>query len=299
MKRARPETLVEYLIEYALTRELERETLRQYEIAVQLYDRWRAGHGMDVARLNCLDELELSAWLRDYAASGRAPSTVRSKRVMLVTLWRQAADDGYCEPPRRRIRSVRVWLDAPTCWTDQEVYRLLEACQELPRWHRCGLRRSIWWELAVRVAWDTGLRWGDLIRLCVDQIPPTGFFAMAQHKTKRIAVCRLDAPTMELLQESLEACPRELVVPWLSSRETFNDQVRTLVRRAGIRAGTWKWLRRASGTDVEIQQPGAATRQLGHKAGSTVAYTNYVDPRLVAAAGQFVYPRTLPRIRRA
>jgi hypothetical protein len=27
------------------------------------------------------------------------------------------------------------------------------------RWHPCGIRRSAWWDLAIRVAWDAGLRW--------------------------------------------------------------------------------------------------------------------------------------------
>ncbi len=98
---------------------------------------------------------------------------------------------------------------------------------------------------------------------------------------------------MEALRASLVRCPRELVTPWLGSHETFSDQVRTLVRRAGVRPGTWKWVRRTSATDVEIQEPGAAPRHLGHAPGSKVAYASYVDPAQVAAARRGVSPRPL------
>lgn len=296
IRRNQPETLRDYLAEYTLTRPMEVESARQYAIVVDIYDRWRSAQGLDRVRLDELDELEVSAWLRDYAAAGAAPSTVRGKRVMLTTLWRAAADEGYCDPPLRRIRSQKVFLGPATCWAESEVVAILRACQGLKRMHRCGLPRSVWWELAVRVAWDSGLRWGDQVRLRVDQIPPSGLFAVVQHKTKRVQVCRFDEPTLELFHRSLKACPRDLVCPWMSSRESFNDQARTLVRKAGVRRGTWKWLRRASGTDVEVQQFGAAPRQLGHAPGSRIAYTNYVDPVIVAAASEnIVWPRSLPR----
>lgn len=293
IRQKAPHTLRDYLAEYALTHEIDAETLRQYRISVGLFDRWyESRHGRAVG-LDDLDELEVSAWLRDYAAEGRASSTVRSKRTQIVSLWKAAADDGYVEPPRRRIRSVRVVLKDPEAWTREEVRRLLDVCQGLPRRHKCGLRRSVWFSLAVRLAWDTGLRWGDLIRLRVDQVTADGFVALPQHKTKRIVVCRISPSTIELLRQTLVDVPREVIVPWPSSHETFNDQVRLIVAKAGIRPGTWKWIRRAGATDVEIQLSGAASRFLGHVPGSRIAYTNYVSQKVVAAAGNMAWPRSL------
>jgi integrase len=292
----RPDTLNEYLVEYGLTREICAEALRQYQIAVDLFDGWRSEQGLgERVRLDELNELEISAWLRDYSASGRAPATVRSKRVSIVSLWRNAADEGYVDPPKRRIRSQKVIL-SPVCWDSSEVVRLLNACSLLKRTHRCGLPRRLWWELAVRVAWDSGLRKGDLFNLRVDQIPESGLFGIIQSKTKRLQVCRLDEPTLELMHKTLKLCPRELVCPWPASHETFSEQVKRLVCLAGVRPGSWKWLRRASGTDVEVQQLGAAARQLGHRPGSAVTYQSYVDPVIVAtAAKNIVWPTSLPR----
>lgn len=289
IRNAAPQTLHEYLGEYATTREIGPETIRQYVIAIRKLEEW-AGHTF---RLDELDELTISTWLRDYSRTVAA-NTVRSKRVQILALWRNAADDGYVDPPRRRIRTAKCCLDAPVAWTIDEVASLRAACRKLKRRHKCGLPRSVWWELAVMVAWDTGLRWGDLVRLTVKAIPPHGIFAWTQHKTRRVAICRLEPETMRLLQETLAACPRDLVLPWPASGETFREQAKRLVAKAGIRPGTWKWLRRSSGTDVEIQEFGAAARQLGHRPGSRIAYVSYVDPVQVAQHGRQIWPRPLP-----
>lgn len=286
--RAGPGTLAEYLDEYSTTRAIEPGTVYQYRIAVRLFERW-AGHPI---ALDDLDELSVSAWLREYGATV-SRTTARNKRTYILSLWRNAADDGYVEPPRRRIRASRVEAIAPVAWTREEVVALREACRTLPRRHPCGLTRAAWWELAVCVAWDSGLRWGDLVRLRVDQIPPTGIVCTTQHKTRRLTIFQLSPDTMRLLRRTLAACPRDLVCPWSASGETFRAQAKRLVAKAGIRGGTWKWLRRSAGTDVEIQQQGAASQFLGHRPGSRIAQLHYVDPVLLAGARGIPKPRSL------
>jgi integrase len=283
--RTGPQTLGAYAANYNLLRDVRPETVRQYQITARLFEAW-AGHPVQLVEL---DEQSVSAWLRDYAASGVVPETVRSKKVGLLALWRAAADEGLCEPPTRRIRSVRVPYKAPTCWTWEEVSALLTACQGLQRWHKTGLRRSAWFDLAIRMAWDTGLRQGDQWRLPVADIRPDGAVALVQSKTGRPVVCQLSPSTVEALRASLELAPRQLVTPWLSSHETFDDQFKRLVAKSGIRPGTWKWLRRASATDVELQRPGSATAHLGHVPGSRIAERSYIDP------AQFTRTATTPR----
>ena len=260
-RRSGPNTLGEYArTGYSLLRDVRPSTVRQYVIVADLFERWAGGP----VPLDQLDERSVSEWLRDYSA-GRKPATVRGKKNMLLALWRAAADDGACEEPvSRRVRKTRVPASVVTAWTKAEVEQLLAACHGLPRWHRCGLRRSVWWDLAVRVAWDSGIRWGDQIALPVSAVRPDGSVCWTQSKTGKIATFRFSPSTMAALEASLKACPRSLVMPWPSSHETFRDQVKRLVRRAGIRAGTWKWIRRGSGTDVELQQPYAGHRHLGN-----------------------------------
>lgn len=288
IRRAAPSTLRQYLAEYATTRPMSADNVRQYGIAIDLYERWLGRP----ARLDELDELTVSSWLRDYGGTV-SQTTVRNKRTMILALWRNAADDGYVEGPRRRIRAARVELPAPVAWTLSEVERLRAACRRLKRRHRCGLPRSTWWELAVCVAWDSGLRWGDLVRLRVDQVPPHGVCVVTQHKTRRLAMFRLAVDTLRLLADSLEVSPRSLVCPWPASGETFRAQARRLIASAGIRGGTWKWLRRGGATDVEIQRRGAGAGHLGHRPGSRVAELHYIDPVLVAEHVGIMSPRPL------
>ena len=280
-----PLTLSAYLADvYALQHEIRPETQRQYEIAVRLFERWSGG---PVSLLE-LDPLRVSAWLRDLSAS-RAPSTVRAKRVQVMLLWRSAADDGLCPPPLRRVRSVRVPQPDPVAWTHAEAGQLLAACSRLQRWHPCGLRRSAWFALAVRVAWDTGLRWGDLTALRVDQITEGGLVRLQQSKVRRPLLCRLSPSTLAAVRQTVAACPREGLLPWGGSHETFSQQVAHLVRLAGVRRGTWKWLRRGSATDVELAEAGSATAFLGHRPGSRVAAVNYLDQEILGVN------RRLPR----
>lgn len=260
-RRAGPSTLGQYAREgYSLLRDVKPDTVRQYVIVADLFERWAGGP----VPLDSLDEKSVSAWLRDYSAT-RRPATVRGKKNMLLALWRAAADDGMCEEPvARRVRKTRVPQSVVTAWTREEVEKLLAACQTLPRWHKCGLRRSVWWDLAVRVAWDSGIRWGDQVELPVSAVRPDGAVCWTQSKTGKIVTFRLSPSTIQALSNSLKACPRALVMPWPASRETFLDQVERIVARAGIREGTWKWIRRGSGTDVELQQPYAGHRHLGN-----------------------------------
>lgn len=260
-RRSGPSTLGQYArLGYSLLRDVKPETLRQYTIVADLFERWAGG----AVPLEQLDEASVSAWLRDYAA-GHAPATVRAKKVQILALWRAAADDGLAEEPSaRRVRRVRVPAQVVTAWTRQEVEQLLAAAAGLKRRHRCGLSRAAWWDLAIRVAWDSGLRWGDLVALRVDAVRPDGTCTVVQGKTGRPTTFRLSRATLEALAATLAACPRTLVCPWPASHETFNAQARRLVARAGIRPGTWRWIRRGSGSDVEAQVDGAGHRHLGN-----------------------------------
>ena len=266
---------------YAIQRPLAVETLRQYQMSVALFERWSGGP----VPLADLDELAVSEWLRDLALT-RSPATCRSKRTQIVALWRAAADDGLCDPPRRRIRSVRVPWTPPVAWTYDEVRLLVAAAETIPRWHSCGLRRAAWWSLAIRVAWDTALRWGDMVALRVDQIGIDGTIAIAQSKTGRQWVGRLSPSTLSLARETIAHRPRGVLLPWRGSHETFAAQFGAIVRRAGVRPGTWKWLRRGSATDAELAEPGAGARQLGHRPGSRIAELSYLDPLILGRVGR-------------
>ena len=289
LRSAQAMRLVDFVEVYATTHELTRETIRQYRVTAERLEEW-AGEAVMLTDMN---EMLISSWLRHYAAGVR-PATVRSKRTQLMALWRAAADEYLCDPPTRRVRSARVPWEPRESWLLEEVRQLVRAASWLPRRMKDGMPRAEWFDLAIRVAWDSGLRWGDQIRLKASDLHGN-IVVVAQSKTRRPVCGRLSPSTMAILAESLRSYPRELLTPWPASHETFNAQVRRLVAKAGIRPGTWKWLRRGSATDVEIQEPGKgmAARHLGHAPGSRIAEINYVSPSAVAAHVPIVSPREI------
>ena len=282
-------TLAEYVNVYATTRPLAPETIRQYRIAVSRFEEW-AGAGV---RLRELSELMVSHWLR-YLEGRVKPSTARSKRVQILSLWRGAASEYLCDPPTRAVRATRVPWEPRECWTREEVSKLIREASWAPRRHSCGLRRADWWELAIRIGWDTGLRWGDQMRLRVDEMIE-GLAVVRQRKTSGPVAVRLHPSTRALLEWSLTEAPRELVTPWDASQETFAKQLRLLVAKAGITPGTWRFLRRGGATNIEGQAPnrGMAARHLGHAPGSKIAELNYINPRVGAMASPSIMPDEL------
>jgi integrase len=287
--RARPIRLVEYVPFYATTHDINIETARQYLTCAEKLEEWAGEH----VYLHDLNELFLSAFLRDYSQLVK-PATVRSKRTQIMALWRSAADEYLCDPPTRRVRSVKVPWACRDAWTVDEVRQLLREASFMPRKHECGISHAEWFDLAIRIAWDTGIRWGDMVRLRRADIHGN-MVVLAQSKTRRPHVGKLSLSTMAAIEQSLERRPRLVVVPWWRSHQTFTKQLRLLVKKAGIRTGTWKWIRRGSATDVELQRPGSgmAARHLGHAPGSKVAEIYYIDHSQVAASIPMVAPREL------
>lgn len=289
MKRAVPMRLVEYVVVYATTHEIDVETARQYRMSAKKLEEWAGGH----VYLHDLSELFVSAFLRDYSQLVK-PGTVRSKRTQLMALWRSAADEYLCEPPTRRVRSVRVPWVSREAWTVEEVRKLVRAASWLPRKTKEGIPRSEWFDLAIRIAWDTGLRWGDMIRLRRENIIGN-LVVVGQSKTRRPQCGRLSLSTLVALEESFARHPRFMPVSWNRSHVTFTKQVRLLVEKARIRPGTWKWIRRGGATNVEIQRPGSgmASRHLGHAPGSKIAEIHYLDHAQIAANVPIVSPTEL------
>lgn len=280
-KKQLPVTIADFCRTYAIQRQLRANTAVQLQISVALLCRF-AGKELTVGDL---DERLLMNWLCAYSQH-RSPSTVRAKRTAIMLLWRAAADADLCRPPKRITAAPQQRFRTVNAWRPDEVQQLISACTRLPRLHQQALPRSQWWELAIRVAWDTALRRGDQLTLEVCQIQQDGTFAITQSKTGRVVCCSLGDETLALLGRTLQVWPRRLVTPWQASRESFERQFRLIVKKAGVRPGTWKWLRRGSGTDVERLHPGCGATHLGHAPGSPIAERHYFDQSLLGRGGK-------------
>lgn len=228
-----PRTVWEAVDDYLLARDLSGGTPGYYRRIVGVLCSW---YGQAVP----LDEFTprlVNQLLAAKQEAGRSSYYRRSLRSGLRALLRFV--HGECE----RLRPVKCCeLEADT-WTAEEVYRLATAA---------GKNR-----LLVLVAYFTGLSECDLRRLRREHVQPDGSIPFARKKTgKRVLV----AIPLNLLDE-LPASG--LLFPLITSEEYFRRCFRATVKVAGLR-GTFKKLRRSSGTAVEIANPGRGHIHLGN-----------------------------------
>jgi hypothetical protein len=171
-------------------------------------------------------------WLREMA--DRAAATVRSKRVAILCLWRAAADEDLCYPPRRRVRSARVPQVPVDCWTVGEVQGHPGGLPWPEASHPCGLRRSAWWELAVMVAWDTALRRGDQFgEPGWMRSGPTAALWSSSTDSSRAQPIRLSEETLAVLRRSVLEGAAGVGHPVGASEQTFAKQFSRLVELPG------------------------------------------------------------------
>lgn len=252
--------------------------------------------------LSDLDENLASRWIawleRIYAAE-----TCRSKQRALLCVWRYAADlDAATEPRKRRIRKVRKASPFHYAWTIEEIEKLLASIPTTmdpanwigrnprftPAWWEAvvtqqyrGINPAKFWVAFVRTAFDSGLRVGDVLSIRREWIDAEGILVVQQQKTGNPIVCRLSPETVEAIAATFPP-DRELLFPWAANwRQKFHVRFRELVKAAGIRPGTTKYLRRSRASYAERDTPGMARRVLGHTSADT--WKRYVDVRIGTA----------------
>jgi site-specific recombinase XerD len=89
-----------------------------------------------------------------------SPSTRRSRRRMILILWRAAADEGLIpEPPARNIIQIREPAVIRKCWTVQEIKRLLAAAELQHTYWSNGISKRAYWRSWVLAAWGLWPAW--------------------------------------------------------------------------------------------------------------------------------------------
>lgn len=217
-----------------------------------------------------------NAWI-DSLRKSHKPDTVRTQRGNILTLWRYAFREGIVKEAPVRVRKLRPIRREPQAWTLNEVRQLIATAKQL-RGHFRGVtwRKSAWTASIMMAGYDTGLRLGDLLIFPVKQLS-TEVMRVTQHKTGRIVHCRLRTETYAAILETISDHPeRKEVWPLWGRREALCRHILSVVRQAGIRPGTFRWLRRTACTQLEIVEPGRGTELLGHASRATTE-TWYLD----------------------
>lgn len=217
--------------------------------------------------LDALDADSVNSWLDSLRRTHR-PDSCRTQRGNVLVLWWYAYRQGLVSEPPLRVRRLRPIRRQPVAWTVDEVRQLVETAEQWPS-------RPWWWSSLIRVGYDTALRLSDLLGLRTDQIAAS--MTVEQSKTQRQVAVRLREETLAVVRRHLrEQGPSRLVWPLWAGREAMYRAFARIVVRAGIRPGTFRWLRRTAITQVERIEPGRGTQLAGHCSRSTTE-TWYID----------------------
>jgi integrase len=228
-----PPTIYDVLSDYLLSHDLRGDSPGFYRRTVGVLCSW---YGAAVPAEDFTAML-VNRLLLAKQEAGRSSHYRRSLRSGLRALLRHAHGD--CP----RLRPVKCSELPSDTWTAEEVYRLADAA---------GKNR-----LLVLVAYFTGLSECDLRRLRREDVRIDGSIPFERKKTgKRVLV----AVPLDLLAELPAAGP---LFPLTTSGEYFRRCFRATVQKAGL-CGTFKKLRRSSGTAVEILNPGRGHIHLGN-----------------------------------
>lgn len=205
----------------------------------------------------------------------RSPVTVRSYRTDFLSLWNYAADRNLVPYPiARRIFRPETPELLVECYTLEEVRAILGAARLLRGSYPNGVGKARYWLGAISLAWDSGIRRGDVWRFRRDAVRPDGTFSQVQGKTGNVVRARLRASTIA----ALDAIGLPQPCRWTLDPSFFGRHFRKLVKAAGVNRGSFKFLRRASGSYVEAQQPGAGHKHLGHSNASV--FDKFYDAKL-------------------
>jgi integrase len=263
---------------YLLTRDLAPGSAEALRWTARAFLKWRRPLA---ATIEELDEPMLSTFIRDMQARGRAPRYLRRMRGDLLCFWRHAYRHGLKDrlPNLDLIRNPTVPRTAPEAWTRAEVRQLCKAADSFEGRYRWGIEKRAFWQAWIRVAWDTGLRPSDLLRLRTSQVSD-GAIVVIQQKTQTAQVVALDPATLQAIRRSYPP-QRELIFAWHGSKNFYYLEFARLVARAGLQ-GSPKRLRKSAASAVEVAAPGTASAFLGHLTPG-LDRKHYLDPRIVQA----------------
>ncbi len=212
----------------------------------------------------------LNRWIQWKTDQGCASATIKTRRNALLALWRWAFETEILDEEPKRIRKVRLAYAGVEAWTPEEITRLVQFALEDGDNYlgTTGLPRSLYWASLVSAGYDSALRLGDMLclkRSMIQVKSRCGYLRVIESKTNKIKQVRFYPHTMKLIDRLWDLRPdMEVIWPLWCRREQFYRSFNTLVKHAGIRKGTFRWLRRASITQVELIKPGWGTVHAGH-----------------------------------
>jgi site-specific recombinase XerD len=270
--------LLDHLDTLMLERSLDSGTEANYRRSIRFFGDFL---GRPVV-VSDLVEIEVNRWLKSLEPTKAARTVIGHKRAITV-VWNWLADQNLtARYESRRLRKVKAAKNVPVAWSLPNVRALLEGAKRLVGRLRGGIAASDLMTAWVLVAYESGLRPGDLRLLAHSQMGDRNQVSVVQHKTGQRHSFTLTDYTVEAIRK-IQRVGSDRVFP--ASRNTIRRwelrlfaaaEAHGFIRRRGQGLGT---LRKTHGTEVcRTQGLEAAASSLGHIGGTAIAREYYVSP---------------------
>ncbi len=255
---------------YLLSHDLASGSCQQLRLTVACFERWL---GRPAKVLDFTEETA-NRWLLYQQERGLAPDTVLSQRRNLLTLWRACWEERRIDTLPLRVRRIKCHRLPTRAWSGDDVSRLLATVHTLQgRFKFSMVSRAHFMGAWIRTQYETGLRFGDMLRIERQAIDPTGRFTLVQHKTRFPIYCQLYPETLSAILDTFPPS-RRLVFGGVVSEHWVRSYLRQLTDKVGL-SGSTKMLRRAGATAVKMSG-GDASAFLGHRTPG-LAERHYID----------------------
>lgn len=211
-----------------------------------------------------------------------SPTTKSNIRRELLTLWRWAYEQRLTDEPPLRVMRIRPATKPPQAWSLSELQRMLACAEadETPIGGMSDMRVCDYMPCWILIAYDTGLRFSDLLALQCKHVR-NGFVQTVAQKTRKAVARPLSPYATQCIARLIERSNNGSLFSWFLTRRRAILAMRAFLVRHGF-DGSTKYLRRSCATYIEADRPGAATRYLQHSAAHLVP-KHYLDESLLAA----------------
>ncbi len=238
------------LADYLLYNDLADSTAHYYRRVVSVYSGWLLNNQEKPG----FTPESVSLFLRDMQTNGASPYYVKSLRNGLRALLNFSGQ-------RDRVRTVKIVPLELEAWSAIDVALLVQAAPAviMPNCRSSQARDRRWyWRTIIPAAWYTGLSQGDLFRLTRDCIGNDGRTVMRRSRTNKVATVWLPPGIIAEIGNRDGAFWRPR-----TSQEYFRREFDRIVKAACL-SGTFKKLRKSSGTAVEVAYPGRGHEHLAN-----------------------------------
>lgn len=265
--------LIAWTDRYLLSRPVCAQYAAQLRKRVAVFCEW-CGSDIEIEAVDC--DLA-NEWLAELVAAGKNPQTIDGYRRALLAVWNDAYLSGDNENPPLRLRKIKKPRLIIEAYSHDEIKKLLAAASKLITEHQDGNRAKDFWQAAIHVAYSCGARRGDVLTLDWKHVAPSGRLTFLQNKTQYTHTVKLSE---DAIKYARKLTSKGKVLPWPYEKNWFGECFARLRESAGVKRGSFKWLRRSAGSYAESITPGAGARLLGHRDGRMFS-KHYADSEII------------------